>query len=103
MVIFSYMSYVLAEALELSGIMSVFWCGIAFNHYGAYRFVFNFKLLPLTHISLSAYTTLTSRQLFRTAAFICETCVFIYIGISLPMLTKGFDIRLILWTVVCNI
>jgi len=85
MIIFAYVSYVLAEALELSGIMSVFWCGIAFNHYGAY--------------SLSAYTTLTSRQLFRTAAFICETCVFIYIGISLPMLRGGVDVNLILWTV----
>lgn len=33
------MSYVLADALGLSGIMSVFWCGIAFNHYGAYRYI----------------------------------------------------------------
>jgi len=64
----------------------VFWCGIAFNHYGSY--------------SLSAYTTLTSRQLFRTAAFVCETCVFIYIGISLPTFDYRFDFRLILWSVV---
>lgn len=84
MVCFSYMSYVLANALELSGILSVFWCGIAFNHYGAY--------------SLSPYTTLTARQVFRTAAFICETCVFLYIGISLPTIPWIFDIRLILWT-----
>ncbi len=33
------LSYVLADALDLSGIMSVFWCGIVFNHYGAYRYV----------------------------------------------------------------
>jgi NhaP-type Na+/H+ or K+/H+ antiporter len=36
MALIAYLSYVIAEAFELSGIMSVFWCGIAFNHYGAY-------------------------------------------------------------------
>eukprot|EP01133_Synstelium_polycarpum_P007435 gene7435-8700_t len=68
MIMFSYTSYVLANSLDISGILSVFFCGITFNQYGAY--------------SLSPYTKLTSRQLFRTAAFICETCVFIYIGIT---------------------
>jgi len=86
MVLIAYLSYVIAEAFELSGIMSVFWCGIAFNHYGAY--------------SLSAYTTVTSRQLFRTAAFVCETCVFIYIGIALPTFEYAFDVRLLVWAVV---
>jgi len=88
MIMFSYMSYVLADALDLSGIMSVFWCGIAFQHYGAY--------------SLSPYTTLTSRQLFRTLAFVCETSVFLYIGISLSTATfdsSNVDLRLISWIV----
>lgn len=81
MIMFSYLSYVLADSLKLSGIMSVFWCGVAFNHYGAY--------------SLSPYTTLTSRQLFRTLAFVCETSVFIYLGISLPTVPLTVDVRLI--------
>lgn len=80
------MSYVLADALELSGILSVFWCGITFNHYGAY--------------SLSPYTTLTSRQLFRTLAFVCETSVFLYIGISIATIKLCFEWSLIVWTVV---
>jgi len=80
------MSYVLADALNLSGIMSVFWCGIVFNHYGAY--------------SLSPYTTLTSRQLFRTLAFVCETTVFLYIGISLSTTELVFDARLVVWTII---
>lgn len=99
------MSYVLADALGLSGIMSVFWCGIAFNHYGAYRYIvqkcrnYNFFFL----ISLSPYTTLTSRQLFRTLAFVCETSVFLYIGISLSTFQYSFDWRLISWIVVCKL
>lgn len=84
MIVFSYMSYVLADALSLSGIVSVFFCGMIFNHYGAY--------------SLSPYTTLTSRQLFRTLAFVCETTVFIYIGISIATTKMVFDWPLIIWT-----
>jgi sodium/hydrogen exchanger 8 len=86
MIMFSYMSYVLADSLELSGILSVFFCGVVFNHYGSY--------------SLSPYTTLTSRQLFRTLAFVCETSVFIYIGISLPTLSMDIDVRLIFSVIV---
>eukprot|EP00026_Physarum_polycephalum_P000532 Phypoly_transcript_00533.p1 GENE.Phypoly_transcript_00533~~Phypoly_transcript_00533.p1 ORF type:complete len:579 (+),score=54.52 Phypoly_transcript_00533:2748-4484(+) len=86
MIIFSYLSYVLADALHLSGIMSVFWCGIVFNHYGAY--------------SLSPYTTLTSRQLFRTLAFVCEITVFLYIGISITTTQLLFDAKLVFWTIV---
>jgi len=89
MIMFSYMSYVMADALQLSGIMSVFWCGIAFNHYGAY--------------SLSPYTTLTSRQLFRTLAFVCEMSVFLYIGISLATIEFHFDWRLIIWIIVLSL
>eukprot|EP01112_Ceratiomyxa_fruticulosa_P000318 TRINITY_DN10298_c0_g1_i1.p1 TRINITY_DN10298_c0_g1~~TRINITY_DN10298_c0_g1_i1.p1 ORF type:complete len:625 (-),score=100.59 TRINITY_DN10298_c0_g1_i1:6-1793(-) len=85
MLMFSYMSYVLADALSLSPILAVFLCGIVFNHYGAY--------------SLSPYTKLTSRQLFRTMAFICETCVFIYIGSSIANMKLDFDARLFIWTI----
>eukprot|EP01112_Ceratiomyxa_fruticulosa_P019899 TRINITY_DN6627_c0_g1_i1.p1 TRINITY_DN6627_c0_g1~~TRINITY_DN6627_c0_g1_i1.p1 ORF type:complete len:492 (+),score=77.50 TRINITY_DN6627_c0_g1_i1:159-1634(+) len=86
MLMFSYMSYVLADALSLSAILSVFWCGIVFNHYGAY--------------SLSPYSKLTSRQLFRMTAFICEMCVFIYIGISIATVEFDFDISLTIWSIV---
>jgi len=50
-------------------------------------------------VSLSPYTTLTSRQLFRTLAFVCETSVFLYIGISISTFQFDFDWRLIAWTV----
>ncbi len=56
--------------------------------------------MQLIMYSLSPYTTLTSRQLFRTLAFVCETSVFLYIGISLPTLHMVFDFRLIAWTAV---
>ncbi|EGG24018.1 Na-H exchanger [Cavenderia fasciculata] len=85
MIMFSYMSYVLANSLEISGILAVFFCGITFNQYGSY--------------SLSPYTKLTSRQLFRTAAFICETSVFIYIGISSSFHSFSFHAGLLTWSI----
>ncbi|EFA79428.1 Na-H exchanger [Heterostelium album PN500] len=84
MIMFSYTSYILANSLEISGILAVFFFGITFNQYGAY--------------SLSPYTKLTSRQLFRTAAFICETCVFIYIGISVSFHNFTFNASLFFWS-----
>ncbi|GAM28659.1 hypothetical protein SAMD00019534_118350, partial [Acytostelium subglobosum LB1] len=86
MIMFSYASYVLANTLEISGILAVFFFGITFNQYGAY--------------SLSPYTKLTSKQLFRTAAFICETCVFIYIGISASFHSFTFNTGLFIWSFV---
>jgi len=85
MIMFSYMSYVLANALDISGVLAVFFCGITFNQYGAY--------------SLSPYTKLTSNQLFRTAAFICETCVFIYIGMTFSFHDFTFNADLFSWSI----
>ncbi|KYQ93658.1 Na-H exchanger [Tieghemostelium lacteum] len=85
MIIFSYMSYVLSNALGISGVLAVFFCGITFNQYGAY--------------SLSPYTKLTSRQLLRTAAFIGETAVFIYMGMSLSFHNFTFSVGLFFWSI----
>eukprot|EP01132_Coremiostelium_polycephalum_P004178 gene4178-5228_t len=86
MILSSYASYVLANSLDFSGILAVFFCGITFNQYGAY--------------SLSPYTKLTSRQLFRTAAFVCETCVFVYMGISVSFHDFTFHAGLFSWSII---
>ncbi|KAK5577579.1 hypothetical protein RB653_002522 [Dictyostelium firmibasis] len=85
MVMFSYMSYVLAGALDISGVLAVFFFGITLNQYGAY--------------SLSPYTKLTSGQLFRTAAFISETFLFLYFGLSLTAHEFTFDLGLFSWSI----
>ncbi|EAL69606.1 Na-H exchanger [Dictyostelium discoideum AX4] len=85
MVMFSYMSYVLAGALDISGVLAVFFFGITLNQYGAY--------------SLSPYTKLTSGQLFRTAAFISETFLFLYFGLSLTAHEFKFDLGLFSWSI----
>eukprot|EP01132_Coremiostelium_polycephalum_P004734 gene4734-5909_t len=86
MLIFSYMSYVAAEALSLSGILSTFFCGITLNQYG--------------YNSLSNQTKHTVTELFRTSAFVAETIAFIYIGISLPTHSFSFSFPLFAWTIV---
>lgn len=54
--VFAYLPYVLAEALSLSGIMAILFCGITMAHY--------------THFNLSPITQLTAQNTFRMAAFL---------------------------------
>lgn len=76
MFIFAYLPYLLAEALNLSGIMAILFCGIVMSHY--------------THFNLSAPSQLTCQQTFRTVALIAETAIFAYMGLSLPTLHHTF-------------
>lgn len=76
MFIFAYLPYMLAEALNLSGIMAILFCGIVMSHY--------------THFNLSPATQLTCNQTFRTVALISETAIFAYMGLSLPTLHHTF-------------
>ena len=58
--VFAYLPYVMAECLDLSGLMAVLVCGIVMAHY--------------THFNLSPTTQLAAEQLFRMFAFLGETC-----------------------------
>lgn len=69
MLIFMYSPYVFAEAIKLSGIMAILFAGIVMSHY--------------THYNLSPVTRITVQQVFRTLAFISETCVFAYLGLAI--------------------
>jgi sodium/hydrogen exchanger 8 len=69
MLIFMYSPYVFAEAMHLSGIMAILFAGIVMSHY--------------THFNLSPVTRITVQQVFRTLAFIAETCVFAYLGLAI--------------------
>lgn len=63
---FCYLCYATAEALELSGIMALFFNGIVLSHYNSYN------LSPAAHVA--------SEQIFSTLATITETMVFVYMG-----------------------
>jgi sodium/hydrogen exchanger 8 len=59
-IIFAYAPYTLAEALKLSGIMAILFCGIVMSHY--------------THFNLSPASQITVQLVFRTIAFMSGIC-----------------------------
>jgi sodium/hydrogen exchanger 8 len=67
-VLFAYIAYLSAEILGLSGVMSLFFCGICMKHYAWY--------------TLSEDGKITTHDFFKMLAFLSETFVFVYIGIN---------------------
>ena len=63
---FCYLCYATAEAMELSGIMALFFNGIVLSHYNSYN--------------LSSTAHVASEQIFSTLATVTETIVFVYMG-----------------------
>jgi len=86
LLLFAYLPYGLAEAINLSGIMAILFCGIVMSHY--------------THFNLSAVTQVTVQQTFRTLAFMAETCVFAYLGMALFTFPLVFKPAFICWCIV---
>jgi NhaP-type Na+/H+ or K+/H+ antiporter len=69
LLIFPYMAWMLAESIELSGIVAILFCGFGMSHY--------------TTLSLSDHTKASTQSFFRVMAFGCETFVFIYMGLAM--------------------
>lgn len=86
MLIFMYSPYVFAEAIKLSGIMAILFAGIVMSHY--------------THFNLSPVTRITVQQIFRTFAFISETCVFAYLGLAIFSFKHIFKPSLVISSIV---
>lgn len=78
----AYLSYLLAEAMSLSGIMSLFFTGICHAHYCFYN--------------MTKESHLTITKSFDTIAFLCETFVFLYLGIQVPSMDHFLDPGLLL-------
>jgi len=96
MFIFMYSPYAFAEATKLSGIMAILFAGLTMSHY--------------THFNLSSVTRITIQQIFRTLAFIAETCVFAYLGLAIFSFKHIFKPSLVIASIVmclisraCNI
>ncbi|KAK7316812.1 hypothetical protein RJT34_00540 [Clitoria ternatea] len=68
MILMAYLSYMLSELLNLSGILTVFFCGILMSHYAWHN---------VTEIS-----RITTRHVFATMSFIAETFIFLYVGMD---------------------
>jgi len=65
----SYSSYLIAEVCEMSGIVSVLFCGIFQAHY--------------TFHNLSLESKVRTQQLFEVLHFLLENFIFSYIGVSM--------------------
>ncbi|KAH7447163.1 hypothetical protein KP509_01G094600 [Ceratopteris richardii] len=68
MILMAYLSYILAELLYLSGILTVFFCGIVMSHY--------------TWHNVTESSKVTTRHTFATLSFIAETFIFLYVGMD---------------------
>ncbi|MQL74133.1 hypothetical protein Taro_006488 [Colocasia esculenta] len=68
MMLMAYLSYMLAELLDLSGILTVFFCGIVMSHY--------------TWHNVTESSRITTKHAFATLSFIAETFIFLYVGMD---------------------
>ncbi|WMV31843.1 hypothetical protein MTR67_025228 [Solanum verrucosum] len=68
MILMAYLSYVMAELFDLSGILTVFICGIVMSHYTWHNVTVNSKV--------------TTRHAFATLSFIAEIFIFLYVGMD---------------------
>ena len=81
--LWSYIPFVLCEGIGMSGILALLVLGMVMGHY--------------THFSLSQESKITTHQTFRTFAFVAENFCFVYLGISIPLSTRG-----IVWPVILS-
>ncbi|KAI3756108.1 hypothetical protein L1987_55922 [Smallanthus sonchifolius] len=68
MILMAYLSYMLAELFFLSGILTVFFCGIVMSHY--------------TWHNVTEKSRVTTKHAFATLSFIAELFIFLYVGMD---------------------
>ncbi|XP_059659498.1 sodium/hydrogen exchanger 1-like [Cornus florida] len=68
MILMAYLSYVMAELFNLSGILTVFFCGIVMSHY--------------TWHNVTESSRVTTKHSFATLSFVAEIFIFLYVGMD---------------------
>ncbi|MQL72410.1 hypothetical protein Taro_004750 [Colocasia esculenta] len=68
MFLMAYLSYMLAQVCSLSGILTIFFCGVVMSHY--------------TWHNVTESSRITTRHSFATISFILETFIFLYVGMD---------------------
>lgn len=79
MMLMAYLSYMLAELLDLSGILTVFFCGIVMSHY--------------TWHNVTESSRVTTKHAFATLSFMAETFLFLYVGMDALDIEKWKIVR----------
>ncbi|XP_073525522.1 uncharacterized protein [Phyllobates terribilis] len=67
-ILMAYFSYMLAELFYLSGILTVFFCGIVMSHY--------------TWHNVTESSRITTKHAFAKLSFVAETFIFLYVGMD---------------------
>ncbi|XP_051128188.1 sodium/hydrogen exchanger 4 isoform X2 [Andrographis paniculata] len=83
MVLMAYLSYMLAELFELSGILTVFFSGIFMSHYAWHN--------------VTDSSRITTRHIFAMMSFIAETFIFLYVGMDVLDIGKWKMSKLNAW------
>ncbi|RDX96397.1 Sodium/hydrogen exchanger 2 [Mucuna pruriens] len=68
MMLMAYLSYMIAELFYLSGILTVFFCGIVMSHY--------------TWHNVTESSRITTKHSFATLSFVAEIFIFLYVGMD---------------------
>ncbi|PWA48453.1 na+/H+ (sodium hydrogen) exchanger 3 [Artemisia annua] len=68
MILIAYLSYILAELFELSGILTVFFAGVLMSHYAWHN--------------ITESSRITTKHTFAAMSFIAETFIFLYVGMD---------------------
>ncbi|KAK2646526.1 hypothetical protein Ddye_021721 [Dipteronia dyeriana] len=68
MILMAYLSYMAAELFYLSGILTVFFCGIVMSHY--------------TWHNVTESSRVTTKHAFATLSFVAEIFIFLYVGMD---------------------
>ncbi|KAG6435489.1 hypothetical protein SASPL_100363 [Salvia splendens] len=68
MMLMAYLSYMLAELTNLSGILTVFFCGIVMSHY--------------TWHNVTENSRITTKHTFAALSFVAEIFIFLYVGMD---------------------
>ncbi|CAB4311981.1 unnamed protein product [Prunus armeniaca] len=68
MILMAYLSYMVAELFDLSGILTVFFCGIVMSHY--------------TWHNVTESSRVTTKHAFATLSFVSEIFIFLYVGMD---------------------
>lgn len=68
MVLMAYLSYLISELCELSGILTIFFCGVVMSHY--------------TWHNITESSRVTTKHMFATMSFLAETFIFVYVGMD---------------------
>ncbi|KAJ4967822.1 hypothetical protein NE237_014523 [Protea cynaroides] len=79
MILMAYLSYMLAELFYLSGILTVFFCGIVMSHY--------------TWHNVTESSRVTTKHAFATLSFIAEIFIFLYVGMDALDIEKWRFVR----------